>query len=108
MFKTTYPRIPLSHRILRLAVPAALSLVVSACNLDGSEVAATGSGYTGSTLSYAARSDADHPAWGNPRWSMQYAYNGRCDDPRYRTSNGGLAEPGTDEHDCQQFGDGLR
>lgn len=34
--------------------------------------------------------------------------NGECDDPRYETSNGGLARPGTDEHDCRRFGGGLK
>ncbi|MGQ9369647.1 hypothetical protein [Azospirillum sp. ST 5-10] len=105
MSTATNVHAPLTGRLLRVAVPAALSLVVSACNLDGSEVATGDTGYTGPTIRYA---EADHPAWGDPRWSMQYAYNGRCDDPRYRTSNGGLAEPGTDEADCGKFGDGLR
>lgn len=37
-----------------------------------------------------------------------YAGNGRCDDARYRTSNGGRAESGTDEWDCRRFGDGRK
>lgn len=37
-----------------------------------------------------------------------YAGNGRCDDARYRTSNGGRAEAGTDEWDCRRFGDGRK
>lgn len=48
------------------------------------------------------------PAWGDPRWTMRYAFNGRCDDPRYVVSNGGRAEPGTDEADCALYGQGLR
>ena len=36
-----------------------------------------------------------------------YAYNGRCDDPRYRISNGGRAQPGTDQYDCSRYGGGL-
>ncbi len=38
----------------------------------------------------------------------RYAGNGRCDDARYRTSNGGRAEAGTDERDCRRFGDGRK
>lgn len=38
----------------------------------------------------------------------RYANNGRCDDARYRTSNGGHASAGTDERDCRRFGDGLK
>lgn len=37
-----------------------------------------------------------------------YAGNGQCDDSRYRTSNGGHAEAGTDERDCRRFGDGRK
>lgn len=38
----------------------------------------------------------------------RYAGNGRCDDPRYRTSNGGRAPAGSDEWDCRRFGDGRK
>lgn len=38
----------------------------------------------------------------------RYANNGRCDDPSYRTSNGGRASPGTDERDCRRYGDGRK
>ncbi|CBS90012.1 hypothetical protein [Azospirillum lipoferum] len=38
----------------------------------------------------------------------RYAGNGQCDDGRYRTSNGGRAESGTDEWDCRRFGDGRK
>ncbi|WP_244434105.1 hypothetical protein [Azospirillum sp. B506] len=38
----------------------------------------------------------------------RYAGNGQCDDSRYRTSNGGRAEAGTDEWDCRRFGDGRK
>ncbi|CAO3431906.1 hypothetical protein [Azospirillum endophyticum] len=38
----------------------------------------------------------------------RYAGNGQCDDARYRTSNGGRAESGTDEWDCRRFGDGRK
>ncbi|WP_029009768.1 hypothetical protein [Azospirillum halopraeferens] len=97
------------RRPLSAALPAALLLLLSACNLDGGDVATGGSAAsTASALRYAARAEASHPAWGDPGWSMQYAHNGQCDDPRYRTSNGGRARPGTDEHDCDLYGDGLK
>ncbi len=40
------------------------------------------------------------------QWKADYGYrkNGRCDDPRYRTSNGGRASPGSDEYDCKKLG----
>lgn len=38
----------------------------------------------------------------------RYAGNGQCDDARYRTSNGGRAEAGSDEWDCRRFGDGRK
>ncbi len=34
----------------------------------------------------------------------ELARNGQCDDPRYRTSNGGRAERGTDEYECRVLG----
>lgn len=40
--------------------------------------------------------------------SSQYARNGRCDDPRYNTSNGGHAEAGTDDYDCSRYGNGIK
>ncbi|HZH26267.1 MAG TPA: hypothetical protein VEY95_03700 [Azospirillaceae bacterium] len=43
---------------------------------------------------------------GRPWWQG----NGRCDDARYKTSNGGSAPSGSDEYDCrkQGLGDGKR
>lgn len=46
--------------------------------------------------------------WGSSRAHRSYANNGRCDDARYRTSNGGRAAPGTDERDCRRYGDGRK
>jgi len=34
--------------------------------------------------------------------------NGRCDDERYETSNGGKAPPGADEYDCSRYGNGMK
>jgi len=42
------------------------------------------------------------------RSDRRYANNGQCDDPRYRTSNGGRAERGSDERDCRRYGDGRK
>ena len=41
---------------------------------------------------------------GRPPWVR----NGRCDDDRYQTSNGGAAPAGEDEYDCLLFGNGLK
>lgn len=46
--------------------------------------------------------------WDGYRDGYRYANNGRCDDPSYRTSNGGRASPGTDERDCRRYGDGRK
>lgn len=46
--------------------------------------------------------------WERSRYQRSYANNGRCDDARYRTSNGGRADPGTDERDCRKYGDGRK
>lgn len=51
--------------------------------------------------------DAANPAWGKPRWTMQFAFDGKCDDPRYVASTG-KAEAGSDEADCQRVGGGLK
>jgi hypothetical protein len=49
------------------------------------------------------------PRWGHDRYRARaYRGNGRCDDPRYETSNGGRARAGTDEYDCSRHGDGLK
>jgi len=46
--------------------------------------------------------------FGRTRRFNPYSGNGRCDDPRYETSNGGRAAPGTDEYDCSRHGNGLK
>ncbi|WP_448206105.1 hypothetical protein [Azospirillum sp. sgz302134] len=50
----------------------------------------------------------DRFGWGSSHRENRYANNGRCDDARYRTSNGGRAAPGSDERDCRRFGDGRK
>jgi hypothetical protein len=49
------------------------------------------------------RPGARRGGYGNP-----YRDNGRCDDARYESSNGGRARPGTDEFDCSRYGNGLK
>lgn len=51
--------------------------------------------------------DAANPAWGKPRWTMQFAFDGKCDDPRYVATTG-KAEAGSDEADCRRVGGGLK
>jgi hypothetical protein len=41
-------------------------------------------------------------------YASAYRNNGRCDDPRYETSHGGRARPGSDDYDCSRFGNGLK
>lgn len=60
------------------------------------------SGYYGNGYSSGYRSGRGHGGY------SPYAGNGQCDDARYRTSNGGHAESGTDEWDCRRFGDGRK
>ena len=40
--------------------------------------------------------------------SSPLAFNHRCEDPSYRVSTTQQALPGTDEFDCQRYGDGMR
>lgn len=55
----------------------------------------------------SARATAANPAWGNSGTGYRYAYDGKCDDPRYLTTTG-AADPGTDEYDCARLGGGLK
>lgn len=50
------------------------------------------------------------PGWlrGWPSARSPLRDNGRCDDRRYETSNGGRAAPGMDDYDCSRFGGGLK
>lgn len=47
-------------------------------------------------------------SFATPADAKDYRRNGRCDDERYETSNGGKAAPGTDEYDCSRYGDGMK
>jgi len=79
---------------LRLAILVAAPLALAACNQTGSDRGLFGGGGGG--------------MFGSGSSDSRYARNGRCDDPRYNTSNGGNAEAGTDDYDCSRYGEGLK
>ena len=75
----------------------AVSLMATACNqAGGGRFGDTGLFGTSGESSRSGASESS------------YARNGRCDDPRYNTSHGGQAAPGTDEYDCSRYGGGLK
>ncbi|WP_455177988.1 hypothetical protein [Azospirillum melinis] len=81
---------------LRFVIVAAVPLALAACNQTSSNSGGGGLfGNSGGGLFGSGNSDS-------------YARNGRCDDPRYNTSNGGHAEAGTDDYDCSRYGNGLK
>ncbi|KAA0598591.1 hypothetical protein J2848_001042 [Azospirillum lipoferum] len=81
---------------LRFVIAAAMPLALAACNQTSSNSSGGGLfGGSGGGLFGSGESDS-------------YARNGRCDDPRYNTSNGGRAEAGTDDYDCSRYGNGLK
>lgn len=80
---------------IRLVILAAAPLALAACNQTGGN----GGGMFG---------NSGGGLFGSGSSDSSYARNGRCDDPRYNTSNGGRAEAGTDDYDCSRFGDGLK
>ncbi|WP_377809196.1 hypothetical protein ABNQ38_15515 [Azospirillum sp. A29] len=81
---------------LRFVIVAAVPLALAACNQTSSNSGGGGLfGNSGGGLFGSGDSDS-------------YARNGRCDDPRYNTSNGGHAESGTDDYDCSRYGNGLK
>lgn len=79
---------------LRLAILVAAPLALAACNQTGNDRGLFGGGGGG--------------MFGSGNSDSRYARNGRCDDPRYNTSNGGHAEAGTDDYDCSRYGEGLK
>lgn len=81
---------------LRVLVVAAVPLALAACNQTSSNGSGGLFGGSGGGLFGSGGSDSS------------YARNGRCDDPRYNTSNGGHAEAGTDDYDCSRYGNGLK
>ena len=59
------------------------------------------------TAKVSARATTANPAWGKSGTGYRYAFDGKCDDPRYAVTTG-AADPGTDEHDCARVGGGFR
>lgn len=98
----------MSHTMTRFAslsllAPVAMLLGLGVFALDRLPTAFGGSDSTRAS----ARATAANPAWGTSSVGYRYAFDGKCDDPRYvRTT--GAADPGTDEHDCARLGGGLR
>lgn len=80
---------------LRFVIAAAVPLALAACNQTSNNSSGGLFGGSGGGLFGSGGSDS-------------YARNGRCDDPRYNTSNGGHAEAGTDDYDCSRYGNGLK
>jgi len=118
-------------RVKALTIVAlAASLMTSACANNGSDDTAgallLGAAVVGIGLLAVTADDSDdddrydsreygrrkghggHSRERDVRNERRYANNGRCDDPRYRTSNGGRAERGSDERDCRRYGDGRK
>jgi hypothetical protein len=82
---------------LRFVIVAAVPLALAACNQTSSNSGSSGGLFGGSGGGLFGSGESD-----------SYARNGRCDDPRYNTSNGGRAEAGTDDYDCSRYGNGLK
>ncbi|MBK1836309.1 hypothetical protein JHL17_02680 [Azospirillum sp. YIM B02556] len=83
---------------LRFVIVAAVPLALAACNQTSSNSGNSGGLFGGSGGGLFGSGNSD----------SSYARNGRCDDPRYNTSNGGHAEAGTDDYDCSRYGNGLK
>lgn len=84
---------------LGLVILVAAPLALAACNQTGNSGSSSG-GLFGSS--------GGGGMFGSGSSDSPYARNGRCDDPRYNTSNGGHAEAGTDDYDCSRYGNGLK
>ncbi|HYG91335.1 MAG TPA: hypothetical protein VD978_34335 [Azospirillum sp.] len=89
----------------RLLLPAAVLLGLGVVAADRITPAAFGGGSDAARAS--ARGTAAHPAWGNPTWGYRFAFDGKCDDPRYVATTG-QADPGADDYDCARYGGGLK
>ncbi|WP_448189972.1 hypothetical protein [Azospirillum sp. sgz301742] len=88
---------------LRLLAPVLVLLGIGVFALDRLP-AAFGAG---DTARASARATAANPAWGKSGVGYRYAFDGKCDDPRYAVTTG-IAEVGTDDYDCARFGGGLK
>lgn len=88
---------------LRLLAPLAVLLGLGVLAFDRLPAAF---GNTDTARAFA-RATAANPAWGKSGTGYRYAFDGKCDDPRYVVTTG-IADPGTDEHDCARVGGGLK
>ncbi|PWC43123.1 hypothetical protein TSO221_20610 [Azospirillum sp. TSO22-1] len=61
----------------------------------------------GDAAKVSARATTANPAWGKSGTGYRYAFDGKCDDPRYAVTTG-AADPGTDDYDCARVGGGLK
>ena len=86
---------------LRLLAPVAVLLGLGVLAFDRLP-AAFGDGARAS-----ARATAANPAWGKSGVGFRYAFDGKCDDPRYAVTTG-VADAGTDDDDCARLGGGLK
>ena len=104
---------------LRIAAIVAVPLTLAACNETSNGGYANrgggGGGLFGGSGGLFGNSGGDYDEgygnrgrYGSRGGGGPYAYNGRCDDPSYNTSNGGRAERGSDEFDCSRYGQGLK
>ena len=87
---------------LRLLAPLAVLLGLGVLAFDRLPAA-----FGSDTNKASARGTAANPAWGKSGTGYRYAFDGKCDDPRYTVTTG-AADPGTDEHDCARTGGGLK
>ena len=79
----------------RALILTGLALALAACNQSSNDRGLFGSSGGGGLF-------------GSGESDYRYARNGRCDDSRYNTSNGGRAEAGSDDYDCSRYGDGVK
>lgn len=93
---------------LRILAPAFVLLGLGVFAFDRLPSAFGGNDGTSLTLARAsARASAANPAWGKSGVGYRYAFDGKCDDPRYAVTTG-VAEAGSDDYDCARLGGGLK
>ncbi len=92
---------------LRLLAPLAVLLGIGVFAFDRLPAAFGGSDGSPAAVRAAARATARapaaNPAWGQSGVGHRYAFDGKCDDPRFSVTTG-AADPGSDEYDCARHG----
>ena len=88
---------------LRLLAPLAVLLGIGVLAFDRLPAAFGGSDGSPAAVRAAARATAANPAWGSSGVGYRYAFDGKCDDPRFSVTTG-AADPGSDEYDCARHG----